>query len=554
MKNNCRALLALVSCCSLVACHHPGADSTASAPHPSTKSLTGSKQDAKGKKGDTEATKASHPAPQKTLYLWQPLPAELEVKLSEPAPATPPTEPQLPSYDDGSQDAEEPRLAEPQAALRLLGYRDDAETRVASVAEGHAQRLTVVTECGGDSCSAELWLLDPAQRRLAYLGEELGVVAVDPQLRFFLSDGFEFPDDGSIPDSTRPPFLYKTALGETGAKADKLADCFSPTLLPGATGVLCRNVYGDVLYLDLASPQEHRVVWRAPSRMKQQVVAYAWIYPAPVDFIGEQAHIRVHDAEMETVAVEIPLRDLLSAAEVVWSGPPAPFVLPSKQLSSEEGLDLLRRQLPLFDAKSNTLLLDISEEPCCADDRVLKIGLFAVSAPKGRLDHPLLSWTLSKTSTGGDEQMPSSQRTAEAERLHQHLVGRSYRRLEFLSRSGAPSDWWIQGTTRVLDESGEWQLRGAELRFQPNESSATAAQVTLPPISKHPFCCGLDDDDKSPGAPAPSCSPPPLLQGLWRDVPSSTVVVMSGDNGGPDGCETEPRWQWVRLPPSSKAP
>lgn len=166
-----------------------------------------------------------------------------------------------------------------------------------------------------------LWLLDSAQRRLTFLGEELGVVVVDPELRFFLSDRFENQDDGTIPDSTKPPVLYKTALGEPGAEGKKLANCFAPTLVPETTSALCRNEYGDVLHVDLVHPGAPCVVWRAPSRMKQQIVAYAWIYPSPVEIDGGQAHFHLQDAEMETEAIEIPVSDLLSSADcAAWSG------------------------------------------------------------------------------------------------------------------------------------------------------------------------------------------------------------------------------------------
>jgi len=192
------------------------------------------------------------------------------------------------------------QLREPEACLRAVGETGQVtECSARSVGNGQGVLVTVVGECGSDSCAVSAWLLRDSGSPLRLSGYSGGTLAFSPSLRYFVTDAREFRDQEELSESFyhKPPQLFLVEL-ETG-KQEFFADCMSPELSPEGAEFLCRNRYGDVL----ATPTTEgrlRLVW---SNSDQQVVPfspYAFIYPEPVEFLSPGA-FSVPDAAGERV-------------------------------------------------------------------------------------------------------------------------------------------------------------------------------------------------------------------------------------------------------------
>ncbi len=180
-------------------------------------------------------------------------------------------------------------LREPEACLRAVGETGQVtECSARSVGNGQGVLVTVVGECGSDSCAVSAWLLRDSGPPLRLSGYSGGTLAFSPSLRYFVTDGREFRDQEELSESFyfKPPQLFLVEL-ESG-KQEFFADCMSPELSPEGAEFLCRNRYGDVLATPITE-QRLRLVW---SNSDQQIVPfspYAFIYPEPVEFASPGA-------------------------------------------------------------------------------------------------------------------------------------------------------------------------------------------------------------------------------------------------------------------------
>jgi hypothetical protein len=172
------------------------------------------------------------------------------------------------------------------------------------VGSGNAVVITVVTECGGDSCSSVSSLLREGAKDPLPLGELSGGFAFAPLLDFYVVDHRAFANEADLQANhyQRSPKLNRVALG-TG-KSTHFADCFSPTLSPGAKWFLCRNRRGDVLRVPVQGGKL-QLVAKNQTKGQPEFSPYAYIYPgAPYFYTTSEVRFRsgVADDDVEQTA------------------------------------------------------------------------------------------------------------------------------------------------------------------------------------------------------------------------------------------------------------
>jgi len=429
--------------------------------------------------------------------------------------------------------------------------RLDTET----VADGNAVRLSLVTECGGDSCDSSSWLLVPTWRRLLALGEIPGVLAVDPALRYLLTDRQASVVEAEPPDPRVPPQVERWDL-LTGARST-IAECFSPLIIEGGERFLCRNAWGDLLRFTFAT-SKLEALWRSHEAAPQPVVAYAWIYPEAPTLEDGVVHWGLTQADGTAATFEGKLdAGTWGPTRYRWlqrpqGAPPSPAEGRSGSPDAD-GLEQLRAWLPMFDGQTKTWLIDESTASCCAEDSTLHFAGYAWGKGSGgAFTHPHFDALLSKTDADGRELLTTAQRRTAAHRLTAHLATHPYQPLlpagavtgtanGETSASGSwlgVDDLWLEGPAGV-----QWVQRGQVLYKLRGEEVLGRLPLRSKPMD--PFCCGIEPGPDGMPPKGATCTPPATIRGLWLEELSGAVVVESGNVYGPDGCEVGPLWQWM---------
>jgi hypothetical protein len=166
-------------------------------------------------------------------------------------------------------------------ALEVLGH-------------GSVLLLTLVTECGGDSCSTEGYVLTAALRKFVRVPHDVGGGAeASPQGdALFVSalTNVALPaNEGEEPrdpwGGKEPLILDRIAL--PSMQVQSLAPCFSPRLSPQGRWLLCRDLAANVLKVPLAGGKPSLVASSGLRPGEAYFVWYAYIWPQSVDFISE---------------------------------------------------------------------------------------------------------------------------------------------------------------------------------------------------------------------------------------------------------------------------
>lgn len=141
--------------------------------------------------------------------------------------------------------------------------------------------IEVRTECGGDSCSVERWIIAADMAKPFHLPAQAeGWIEVLPSLRHAIADRIDIEGSGG----NWTVRLIRIDLS-TGA-IEPYADCMSPALSPKGRWIVCRNQRGDVLRMPAneggGTPALiHRF---AAEHGTASFVPHAVDYPAPVTF------------------------------------------------------------------------------------------------------------------------------------------------------------------------------------------------------------------------------------------------------------------------------
>jgi hypothetical protein len=149
---------------------------------------------------------------------------------------------------------------------------------VRRAANGKAAIIQLASECGGDSCSTETWVV-VAGRPPVHLAAAVGTVEVLPSLDAAISDHVDH--DPRVGWCVR---LVRIPLG-TPTQRHPFADCMSPTLSPDARWIVCRSPTGDVLRVPVTGGPAsllHRVPGEEP------FTPYAFVYPEAVRFRADR--------------------------------------------------------------------------------------------------------------------------------------------------------------------------------------------------------------------------------------------------------------------------
>jgi hypothetical protein len=245
------------------------------------------------------------------------------VSTTEPEPPLPvqseePVEPEiLPKPTPWAKTIRDIIAADKNNCRKLVSYLepfDDCKFKL--VGTGNAMVVTVIVECGGDSCSTKSWLLREDSLAPIELGELDGGFEFDPTLSYYVIDYRTFKDDADRYKNfyKRIPTLRRVELQTRSSKA--FANCFSPALSPGAKWFVCRNVRGDVLRVPIEGGKLEMVV-KNSSRGPVNASFYAFIYPeSPYFYAPNEIGVRIegteNDAEQKAFWSEGPLPGVVS--------------------------------------------------------------------------------------------------------------------------------------------------------------------------------------------------------------------------------------------------
>lgn len=146
---------------------------------------------------------------------------------------------------------------------------------------GSTALVSLITECGGDSCSVESWVCSPATNGLVHVNTGGGGVAASPAGDFLVVDEDVGPVD------TNSPFDGRVRLARldiaTGARSP-FADCVAPVLSPGGNWIACRNHAGDVLRVPIRGGAAEVVARSGADAAHVPWKPYAYIWPNAVEF------------------------------------------------------------------------------------------------------------------------------------------------------------------------------------------------------------------------------------------------------------------------------
>ncbi len=429
-------------------------------------------------------------------------------------------------------------LRPPKACLARVGYDGPYETcGVETVANGRALMLTIVTECGGDSCSVEAWLLPDATRAEHLSAYEGGIIAFAPDLSFYVTDLREFTssDDFYQNFTVRVPQLVRIDL--VTKKSQPFADCMSPVLSPDDEHFLCRNRYADVLRVPvdggelellMSNPRPEPVHWSP----------YSFTYPPPVSFVS------LREIEVNWFNSLAPIRlpysvETMSTANATPPATPRPLTDRLAACDAQEPFDIATicppheaRGFPALAADGSVLFAIESWSSCCADmarDTLLEFSppaTGAAAAPKRTL-----LWEFDQE---------TGKRTLSDATSRQRITALNQRATQLGARPliPIPATGLSLGNDEILIASGPAArlLRGGRL----------VHVVERAPFEQTGFCCNAEPTQ--PGQEPATCTRVAKLKAAWWAPAARLLVTESEHNEGADGCELGPRIDVTRFP------
>jgi hypothetical protein len=158
---------------------------------------------------------------------------------------------------------------------------------------GSVLLLTLVTECGGDSCSTEGYVANADLTEFVRVPHDTGGGAeASPTGDALFVSALTDAALPSADEHTRDPFggndpVILNRIGLPSMKAEPFAPCFSPKLSPKGHWILCRDLGANVLKVPLSGGEPSLVT---SSNLQPGEVAYVWyayIWPDAVAFVSE---------------------------------------------------------------------------------------------------------------------------------------------------------------------------------------------------------------------------------------------------------------------------
>ncbi len=428
-------------------------------------------------------------------------------------------------------------LRAPKACLARVGYDGPYETcGVETVANGRALLLTIVTECGGDSCSVESWLLRDATRAEHLSAYEGGIIAFSPDLSFYVTDSREFSssDDMYQDFYLRAPQLMRIDFATK--QSQLFADCMSPVLSPDDEHFLCRNRYADVLRVPVGGG-ELELLMSNPHPEPVHWSPYSFTYPPPVSFISP----RQLEVDWFNGLAPVHLPYSVQTRSTTNVGPPAaprPLAERLAACNTQEpvGISTLcppheARGFPALTADGSVLFAIESWSSCCADmakDTLLEFSppvTGAATAPKRTL-----LWEFDQE---------TGKPTLGAATSRQRIAALNQRATQLGARPLVP----IPETGLSLGNDEILIAAGPAARLL-REGHLVHA-VERAPFEQTGFCCNAEPTP--PGQQPTTCTRVAKLKAAWWAPAARLLVTESENNEGADGCELGPRIDVTRF-------
>jgi hypothetical protein len=182
-----------------------------------------------------------------------------------------------------------------------------------SLGGGAVLLLTLITECGGDSCSTEGYIDSEKLGQFVRVPHDVGggAEASPSGDALFVTSVTDvaFPaEEGATP---RDPWggsepLILTRVAVPSMESEPFAPCFSPTLSPQGGWILCRDLGANVLKVPLAGGKPTVLATSGLKAGEAYFVWYAYLWPDAVEFIGnERLKFRVVPADGEAFEREL---------------------------------------------------------------------------------------------------------------------------------------------------------------------------------------------------------------------------------------------------------
>lgn len=155
--------------------------------------------------------------------------------------------------------------------------------------------LTLVTECGGDSCATEGYVASARLDGFVRVPHDVGggAEASPSGDALFLTKATDVagppPPEGVVVSDpwggSEPLMLARVEL--SSMKSEPFAPCFSPALSPKGRWLVCRDRAANVLRVPLDGGTPNVVVRSGLEASEVDFVSYAYIWPSRVEFVGE---------------------------------------------------------------------------------------------------------------------------------------------------------------------------------------------------------------------------------------------------------------------------
>jgi hypothetical protein len=183
--------------------------------------------------------------------------------------------------------------------------------------QGSVLLLTLVTECGGDSCTTEGYVMNAALPEFVRVPHDVGAgVEASPEGdALFVSSITDAAMPAPEGESPRDPLggeepVILTRIAVPSLESAPFAPCFSPTVSPQGRWVLCRDRAANVLKVPLSGGQPS-LVWSSGLRAEDVYhVWYAYIWPQQVSFVStNRFKVTVVRASGELFESEIDWRE-----------------------------------------------------------------------------------------------------------------------------------------------------------------------------------------------------------------------------------------------------
>jgi hypothetical protein len=163
-----------------------------------------------------------------------------------------------------------------------------------SLGNGAVLLLTLVTECGGDSCSTEGYVLNASLHTFTRVTHNIGAGAEASPLgdALFVTSITNAALPGAPEEERRDAFggqapLILERISLPSMRSEPFAPCFSPKLSPKGRWLVCRDLAANVLKVPLTGGTPTRIASSGLAEGEAYFVWYAYIWPQAVEFVSE---------------------------------------------------------------------------------------------------------------------------------------------------------------------------------------------------------------------------------------------------------------------------